>query len=47
MLIVAFFGIGALTVQATGSSCVDCHSNPAIMQQLVPKPIAGSAEGEG
>jgi nitrate/TMAO reductase-like tetraheme cytochrome c subunit len=47
MLIVAFFGTGALSVHATDSSCVDCHSNQAIMQKLVSPPVASTAEGEG
>ena len=47
MLIVAFFGAGVLSVHATDSSCVDCHSNQAIMQKLVSPPVAGNAEGEG
>lgn len=47
MLIVAFFGASALSVHATDSSCVDCHSNKAIMQKLVALPVVGNAEGEG
>jgi nitrate/TMAO reductase-like tetraheme cytochrome c subunit len=47
MLIVAFFGAGALSVHATSSSCVDCHSNQAIMQKLVSPPVVSEAEGEG
>ena len=47
MLIVAFFGAGALSVHATDSSCVDCHSNQAVMQKLVSPPVVSAAEGEG
>lgn len=47
MLIVAFFGAGALNAYASDSSCIDCHSNQAIMQKLVSPPVVGSAEGEG
>ena len=47
MLILAFFGAGALSVHATDSSCVDCHTNQAIMQKLVSPPAASEAEGEG
>ncbi len=28
---IAFLGAGALTVYATGSSCLSCHTNPATM----------------
>ncbi len=47
MLLVAFFGAGALCAHAA-SSCVDCHGNPATMQKLVAPPSGGGAEeGEG
>lgn len=44
---IAFLGAGALTVYATGSSCLSCHTNPATMQKLVIPPSGESAEGEG
>jgi hypothetical protein len=47
MLVLAFFGIGALAAHAATSSCVDCHSNETTMQKLVVPPSGGSAEGEG
>ena len=47
MLILAFFGASALNAYATDSSCVDCHSNQAIMQKLVSPPVVSEAEGEG
>jgi len=47
MLMIAFFGAGALTVHATGSSCLSCHTDPATMQKLVVPPSGESAEGEG
>ncbi|HPB66671.1 MAG TPA: hypothetical protein PLW80_08910, partial [Spirochaetales bacterium] len=47
MLMIAFFGAGALTVHATGSSCLSCHTDPAAMQKLVVPPSGESAEGEG
>ena len=47
MLVLAFFGAGALTANAAGSSCLVCHTNEATMQKLVVPPSGGSAEGEG
>lgn len=47
MLLIAFFGAGALFAHAAGGSCVDCHTNVATMQKLVAPPSGGSAEGEG
>lgn len=47
MLLVAFFGAGALAVHAGGNSCIDCHTNAATMQKLVVPPSGESAEGEG
>ncbi len=47
LLLFAMFGAGALTAHAAGSSCLDCHTNPATMQKLVVPPSGGSAEGEG
>ncbi len=47
MLVFAFFGAGALTAHAAGSSCLECHTNEATMQRLVVPPAGGSAEGEG
>ena len=47
LLVVAFFGAGALYAHAA-SSCVDCHGNPATMKTLVAPPKGGGAEeGEG
>lgn len=47
MLIVAFFGAGAVSTFAADSSCLSCHTNTATMQKLVAPPVIGSAEGEG
>jgi cytochrome c553 len=47
MLVLAFFGIGALAAHAAATSCVECHTNEATMQKLVVPPSGGSAEGEG
>ncbi len=47
MLLVAFFGIGALSAYAANSSCIECHTDAATMQKLVKPPQVGSAEGEG
>ncbi len=47
MLVLAFFGIGALAAHAATSSCVNCHSNETTMQKLVVPPSGESAEGEG
>jgi hypothetical protein len=47
LLLVAFFGAGAVYAHAA-SSCVDCHGDPATMQKLVAPPKSGGAEeGEG
>jgi hypothetical protein len=47
LLLVAFFGLCALSAYAANSSCIECHTNAATMQKLVKPPQVGSAEGEG
>lgn len=47
MLIVAFFGAGAVSTFAADSSCLSCHTNTTTMQRLVAPPVIGSDEGEG
>jgi len=47
MILVALFGAGTLAANASGSSCLDCHTNEATMKRLVVPPSGGSAEGEG
>jgi len=46
LLLVAFFGAGAMFVHAEGS-CIACHGNQTTMKTLVVPPSGGSAEGEG
>lgn len=47
MLLLAFFGAGAMFVHADNGSCIACHGNQTTMKALVAPPSGGSAEGEG